>query len=120
MKVAVTAQGPNLASQVDPRFGRAEYFLLVDTETSEFTVHDNAQNLSAAQGAGIQSGQNVVQLGAEAVITGNLGPNAFATLQAGNVRAYIGASGTVQEAVEQFRRGRLQAVEGANVEGHWF
>ena len=89
MKVAVTSQGMDLASQVDPRFGRAKYFVLVDTDTGTFTAHDNRQNLNAAQGAGIQAGRNVVELGAEAVITGNVGPKAFTTLQGGGTAANL-------------------------------
>ena len=119
MKVAVTTQGPDFSSQVDPRFGRARNFIVVDTDTDEFTVHDNTQNLNAAQGTGIQAGRIVVDLGVEAVITGNVGPKAFATLEAGNVKAYIGASGTVKEALEKFKAGELQAAGKANVEGHW-
>jgi predicted Fe-Mo cluster-binding NifX family protein len=106
-------------SQVDPRFGRAKNLLLVDTETGEFSVHDNTRSLNAAQGAGIQAGRTVVELGAAAVITGNVGPKAFTTLQAGNVRVYSGASGTVKETLEKFKAGQLQAAETANVEGHW-
>jgi predicted Fe-Mo cluster-binding NifX family protein len=119
MKVAVTAQGSGLDSPVDPRFGRAKYFLLVDTETGEFTAHDNVQNLNAPQGAGIQAAQAVVNLGAQVVLTGNVGPKAFATLQAGQVAIYPGASGTVRQAVEQWRSGHLQPAAKANVEGHW-
>ena len=119
MKVVVTSQGPDLNSQVDPRFGRAKNFLVVDTETGEFSVHDNTQNLHAAQGAGIQAGRTVVDLGVAAVITGNVGPKAFTTLQAGNVKVYSGASGTVKEAIEKFKAGQLQGAEKANVEGHW-
>ena len=119
MKVAVTAQGKELSSEVDPRFGRAKYFIVVDTDSGEFTAHDNSQNLNAAQGAGIQAGQNVVQLGVEAVITGNVGPKAYATLQAGNVKVYAGAKGNVSEAVKAFKAGELQAADGANVKGHW-
>ena len=119
MKVAVTSQGSDLNSQVDPRFGRAKNFIVVDTETDEFSVHDNTQNLNAAQGAGIQAGRTVVDLGVTAVITGNVGPKAFTTLQAGNVNVYSGASGTVKEAVEKFKAGQLQGAEKANVEGHW-
>ncbi|MBN1852030.1 MAG: NifB/NifX family molybdenum-iron cluster-binding protein [Pirellulales bacterium] len=119
MKVAVTAQDPNLESTVDPRFGRARYFLLVDTDTGNFTAHDNAQNLNALQGAGIQAAQTVVQLGAEALLTGNVGPKAFTTLQAGGVTVYPGATGTVQQALEDLRSGRLQPAGKANVEGHW-
>jgi predicted Fe-Mo cluster-binding NifX family protein len=119
VKVVVTAQGSDLSSQVDPRFGRAKRFLVVDTDTGEFSVHDNTQNLNAAQGAGIQAGRAVVDLGVEAVITGNVGPKAFATLEAGNVKIYPGASGTVKEAIEKFKAGELQPAGRANVEGHW-
>lgn len=106
-------------SEVDLRFGRAKFFILVDTETGEFTAHDNTQNLNAVQGAGIQAAQNVVSLGAAGVITGNVGPKAFTALQAGNVKPYIGATGLVSDAVQQFKEGRLQCAGKANVEGHW-
>ncbi len=119
MKIVITAEGPNMESRVDPRFGRAQYFLLVDSETGSFTAHDNAQNLNAAQGAGIQGAQTVVGLGAEAVLTGNVGPKAFATLQAGKVAIYPGAAGTVQEALEQWLSGSLRPAGKATVQGHW-
>ncbi len=119
MKVAITSQGPDMTSVVDPRFGRAKFLVLMDTETGEFTAHDNTQNLNAVQGAGIQAAQNVVSLGAAAVITGNVGPKAFAALQAGDVKPHIGATGSVHHAVEQFKDGRLQCADKANVEGHW-
>ena len=119
MKIAVTSQGKELSSQVDARFGRAKYFIVVDTDSGEFTAHDNSQNLNAAQGAGIQASQKVIDLGAEGVITGNVGPKAFATLEAGNVKVYVGAAGTAAEALEDFKAGELQAVDGANVKGHW-
>ena len=106
-------------SEVDPRFGRAKFLVLIDTETGEFTAHDNTQNLNAVQGAGIQAAQNVVSLGAAAVITGNVGPKAFAALKAGDVKPYIGATGSVLDAVEQFKDGRLQCADKVNVEGHW-
>jgi predicted Fe-Mo cluster-binding NifX family protein len=104
---------------VDPRFGRARFFAVVDTETGAFSAADNVQNLNAAQGAGIQAGQNVVELGAGAVITGHVGPKAFATLQAGGVKVYTGADGTVAEAIEQFKAGQLNESSGADVQGHW-
>ena len=119
MKVVVTAQGRDLDSPVDPRFGRARYFLLIDTETGQFTAHDNMQNLNAPQGAGIQAAQMVVQLGAEAVLTGNVGPKAFTTFEAGQVAVHAGATGTVREALEELRSGRLQPAAMATVEGHW-
>jgi len=119
MKVAVTAQGQDVNSPVDPRFGRARFFVVVDTETGAFTAADNSQNVNAAQGAGIQAGRNVVELGAAAVITGHVGPKAFATLRAGGVQVYTGATGSVAEAVERFKAGNLKPSAGADVEGHW-
>ncbi len=119
MKIIVTSPGTTLDSPVDPRFGRAKYFLLVDTDTMQTTAHDNIQNRNAPQGAGIQAAQTVYSLGAGAVVTGNLGPKAFRTLHAAGIAIYLGASGTAREAVEQFRSGRLQPAEAANVEGHW-
>lgn len=119
MKAVVTSQGTDLGSQVDPRFGRAKFFVLVDTETGEFAAHDNAQNVNAVQGAGIQAAQNVVSLGVGAVITGNVGPKAFAALQAGGVKTYIGATGSVSDALEHFKAGELECVDKANVEGQW-
>lgn len=119
MKIVVTSQGMDMDSPVDPRFGRARAFVLVDTETGSFQGVDNAQNLQAAQGAGIQAGRRVVELGAEAVLTGHVGPKAFATLQAGGVRVCTGATGTVAQAVEQFQAGQLDEATGADVEGHW-
>ena len=119
MKVVVTAAGRTLESPVDPRFGRAQCFVLIDSETGDFSAHDNTQNLNAVQGAGIQAAQTVVELGAEVLVTGNVGPKAFATLQAGNVTMYTGATGTIREAVDQWRSGKLQAAGKANVQGHW-
>jgi len=119
MKVIVTSQGQELNSPVDPRFGRAKYFIVVDTETNDFSAVDNSRNLNAAQGAGIQAGKNVVDLGVEAVITGHVGPKAFATLQTGGVQVYTGAAGTVSNAIEQFKAGSLEQSSAADVEGHW-
>ncbi len=119
MQVIISAEGPDINSLVDPRFGRAKHFILADTESGAFTSHDNARNLNAPQGAGIQAAQTVARLGAEAVLTGHVGPKAFAVLKAANIIVYTGASGTVREAIEQFRAGRLHAAEQANVEGHW-
>ena len=119
MKIVVTSQGLDGNSQVDPRFGRARSFIVWDTDTDEFSVHDNRQNVNAMQGAGIKAGRTVVDLGVEAVITGNVGPQAFATLQTANVKVYPNASGTVKEAVEQLKAGKLRPADGATVEGHW-
>lgn len=119
MRLVVTAQGNDLNSAVDPRFGRARHFLLVDTDSRGYIVHDNAQNLNAPQGAGIQAAQTVARLGAEAVLTGHVGPKAFTVLRAANIAVYTGAAGTVREAIDAFNAGRYQAAQTADVEGHW-
>ena len=119
MKVAITAQGEEMQSLVDPRFGRAKWFIVIDSDTGAFEPVDNEKNLAAAQGAGIQAGSNVAKLGVEAVITGNVGPKAYSTLKAAGIKVYIGAKGTVKEALDEFKAGALESVQEANVEGHW-
>ena len=119
MKIAISSEGTSLESQVDPRFGRAKYFALADTDSGECSFHDNIQNLNAPQGAGIQAAQAVVNLGAQAAMTGHVGPKAFITLQAANIPVYTGVFGTVSEAIDQFKSGRLAPTTKADVEGHW-
>ena len=119
MKVVITAQGNDMSSEIDPRFGRARWFIVFDTETSSFQVHDNELNLNAAQGAGIQTGRNIANLGADVVITGNVGPNAFKTLTAAKIKIFLSKKQTVQQAVDSYIKGELKEVNKANVEGHW-
>jgi predicted Fe-Mo cluster-binding NifX family protein len=119
MKIVVTSQGENLNSPVDPRFGRGQWFLVLDTESGEYRSVDNAQNLNLAQGAGIQAAQNVSGLGAEAVLTGHCGPKAFRALSAAGIKVYVGAQGTVSETVERFKSGELALADGPDVAGHW-
>jgi predicted Fe-Mo cluster-binding NifX family protein len=119
MRIAITATGKDVSSEVDPRFGRAKYFVVVDTDTNAATAHDNAQNLNAAQGAGIQAGETVSRLGAQAVITGNVGPKAFRILNAAGIKVYLSGAGTVADAIRKFKAGELPEASAANVEGHW-
>jgi len=119
MIIAITSQGKELDSEVDPRFGRARYFVVLDTDSDQVTVHDNEQNLNAPQGAGIQASRNVKDLKVKQLITGNIGPKAFDVLRASGIEIFIGASGTVREAVEQWKAGNLKNAAGANVTGHW-
>jgi predicted Fe-Mo cluster-binding NifX family protein len=119
MKIAVTAQEKELSSEIDLRFGRAIWLIVVDTETGDCEAHDNIVNLNAIQGAGIQTGQNIANLGADVLITGNIGPNAFKTLNAANVKIFLAEKQTVQEAIDSFKVGKLTEVNQANVEGHW-
>jgi len=114
MKICVTAQGDRLDSQVDPRFGRCPYFIIVDTETAAFEAFEN-QNRAGMGGVGVQSGRFVAEQGAKTVLTGHVGPNASKTLQAAGVAVVVDVAGTVQEAVEQYKAGALTPSEGPNV-----
>jgi predicted Fe-Mo cluster-binding NifX family protein len=119
VKIAVTSQGRDLDSRVDERFGRASYFIVVDTETGSFEAHDNAQNVGSLQGAGIQSASNAAGHGVSAVLTGHCGPKAFRALSSAGIQVYVGISGRVKNVLERFRNGDYRPTEGADVRGHW-
>ncbi len=119
MKVCVTSTGPSLDSEMDPRFGRCQYFLFVDPVSLELEAVENP-NLAAAGGAGIQSAQFVANRGVEAIITGQVGPNAFTTLQAAGLKILIGASGKVREVLEKYKKGELASfAQGPSVQAHF-
>ncbi len=119
MKIAVTSKGNNLDSEVDPRFGRAAYIIIVDTETFEFEAVDNSVNVNSFKGAGIQTGAMVAGKKAEALLTGFCGPNAFKTLNAANVKVANNVTGTIKEAVQAFKDGKVTFADEANTDGHW-
>ena len=119
MRVAVTSQGDDLEAQVDPRFGRAPKFLLIDTNSMSFEVIDNSQNLNLPQGAGIQTAQNIVQQNPEVVLTGNCGPKAFKALQATGVEVVVGVEGKIKAAVQAFLNGDYQVAKEASVSDHY-
>ncbi len=119
MKIAISAKGKTLSAEIDPRFGRAAFFILVDPETMHYAVVENKQNLQLPQGAGIQAAQTVVEHGAKIVLTGNCGPKAFTVLKATGIQVAVGVSGLVQEAVNQFKQGKISFAQTPNVEGHW-
>ncbi|MBM9537485.1 NifB/NifX family molybdenum-iron cluster-binding protein [Desulfobulbus alkaliphilus] len=119
MKIAVTSKGLNLDSEMDPRFGRAPYILIVDTETLEFEVVDNSINVNAFKGAGIQAATMVSDKGASVLMTGYCGPKAFMTLEAAGIKVVSDTSGTVREAVQAFKDGQVTFATAANKEAHW-
>ncbi len=119
MKVVVSSIGESLDSQVDPRFGRAAMFVLVDTETGETLSIDNSAGSNAAQGAGIQAAETVSQLGAECLITGHCGPKAFRALQAAGVTIYTGASGTIDGGSRPVQIGQPPTLDRTGRGGHW-
>ena len=117
MKIAVTSSGPGLDDQVDPRFGRCQYFLVVDPDTLEHEAVENA-NAALGGGAGIQSAQLVSEKGAAAVLTGNCGPNAFKALNAAGIQVMLGAGGTIRQVLADFKAGKYAATTQASVRPH--
>jgi len=119
MKVAVTSKGVTLDAEVDLRFGRAEQFIVFDTETEKYQVVSNSQNLNAAKGAGIQAAETLSRLDVECLISGHCGPNAYRTLNAAGIRIYTGASGKVSDMLKALEAGDLQPAGAADKAGHW-
>lgn len=111
MKIVVSAAGAGSENEVDPRFGRAANFLVFDSARESWTLLENTQAPEAAHGAGIQAAETICRHGAEALITGRVGPKAFAVLSAGGVKVYRGDGRTAKEAVEEFRAGRLAEIK---------
>jgi len=118
MKIAVTATGPSLDDQVEARFGRAPYYLFVETETMEVEAVQNP-NVAAGGGAGIQSAQLMSDHGVQYVLTGNCGPNAFQVFSAAGIQVIVGMSGGARQAVEQFKTGVFTASNQPNVASHF-
>jgi len=119
MKVAISAKGKDIDSPIDQRFGRAEVFIIFDTDTDSFETIDNRANLDLAQGAGIQSARNVVARGPQYLITGHCGPKAYRSLKAADIKVIVGVTGTVREAIARFEAGELEPADEPDVEGHW-
>jgi predicted Fe-Mo cluster-binding NifX family protein len=119
MKIAVTAKGRTLESQMDPRFGRAQNILLIDAGTLAFEVMDNSTNKDAFKGAGIQAAAMICDAGAEVLLTGFCGPNAFKTLAAAGVKVVPDQAGRVIDVVQRFKQGDAVYAQSANAQGHW-
>jgi len=119
MIIAFTATGDTLAAPLDRRFGRAAKFLLYDPATDAVTVLDNAPNLNAAQGAGVQAAAAVARAGVTVLVTGHCGPKAFQVLRAAGIKVFTSSAPTVAAALAQYRAGQLTEADAADTEGHW-
>ena len=119
MKIAISSRGLTPASEVDPRFGRAAYILILDTETSDVEVLDNSTNVNAFKGAGIQAAALLSEKGADVLLTGYCGPKAFQVLSAAKIKVVNDVSGTIKEAIQKFSSGTFSFAAGANAESHW-
>jgi len=118
LKIAISTTGKTLDDMIDPRFGRCQYFIYVDTETLQFEAVENNGSL-AGGGAGIATAQGVAAKGAEAVLTGNCGPNAHQVLTAAGIKVITGVSGKVQDAIKDYKAGKYQASPQPNVSDHF-
>jgi predicted Fe-Mo cluster-binding NifX family protein len=116
--ICISATEPNLDAQLDPRFGRCAYLIIVDSNTMQFSAIPNL-GTDMSGGAGIHAAQTIANEGAKIVITGNVGPNSFKALSAAGIEVITGASGTVKEVVENFKKGRYKKTSGPTVEGHF-
>ena len=119
MKIAISSKGNTLSADVDPRFGRCKYFLIVDNESQQVKAIDNTDNVNRAGGAGIQAAELISRSGAEVLLTGHCGPNAFMTLKAAGLKVFTGVEGLASEAIAQFNRGELKLTDSPDVVGHW-
>jgi predicted Fe-Mo cluster-binding NifX family protein len=120
VKIIISAQGEKLDSLVDPRFGRATRFILYDTETASYEAISNEQGMDAAQGAGIKAAETISRHGAQVLITGHCGPNAFEALKAAGIKIVSGAEGcTISQALDKFKSGELKPTASSDVTGHW-
>jgi len=117
MKIAISSLGENLEAQVDPRFGRCQNIIFFDTETENFESVKN-ENVMAGGGAGIKTAQLVIDNNSEVLLSGNFGPNAFRTLSAGDVKVFGNVTGTVKEAIENYKAGKLKEMKSETVGSH--
>jgi len=113
MKICITSRGTDLFSQCDPRFGRCPYFVIVNDDTMNFESLQNPGPL-AEGGAGIKAAQALTGLNIDAILTGNIGPNAFAVLNAAGIKVFTGINGAVEDTVAQYVEGQLNLIDDAN------
>lgn len=118
MKLAVTSQGPDLDSLIYVRFDMTRYFVVFDSNSGEFTARDNSANRGCSQDAAHQAAKMVMNMGVDAVVTCTIGHRALAVFQGGDIEVYVCATGSVRDAVEQFRAGRLRSAAKPNVGAH--
>jgi predicted Fe-Mo cluster-binding NifX family protein len=118
VKIAISATSPDLDADVDPRFGRCQYFIIVDPQSMEFEALDNTHAM-AAGGAGISTAQMIAGKGVEVVLTGNCGPNAYETLSAAGIQVVTAVTGRVRDAVEAYKVGKLRPNAQPSVGSHY-
>lgn len=111
--------GKEIDSQMDPRFGRAQYIVILDQNGAILEAVDNSQNLNAMRGAGIQAAKTLADKKVDVLLTGHCGPNAFTTLKAAGIKVGVEQSGTIREALARYKRNEVSFADQPNVEAHW-
>jgi predicted Fe-Mo cluster-binding NifX family protein len=119
MKIAITAKGQDIDAEVDPRFGRARFIVIVDENGNVLEALDNSSNVNAMRGAGIQAGKMLSDKKVDVLMTGYCGPNAFRALSAAGIQVVMEQSGTVREALARLNRNEVEYANNPNVEAHW-
>jgi predicted Fe-Mo cluster-binding NifX family protein len=119
MRIAITSTGTTLDSDMDPRFGRAQYILIVNDDGTIAEAIDNATNRGAMQGAGIQAGRLLSEKKVDVLLTGHCGPNAFKALDAAGIKVCVGLQGSVKDVLQRFNNNELNFSASPNVEAHW-
>jgi len=119
MRIAITSTGADLNADLDPRFGRAQYILIVGDDGALVETVDNATNRGAMQGAGIQAGRLLAEKKVDVLLTGNCGPNAFKALEAAGIKVCVGLQGSVKDALKRFSNNELNFSASSNVDAHW-
>ncbi|MBN1648297.1 MAG: NifB/NifX family molybdenum-iron cluster-binding protein [Spirochaetales bacterium] len=116
MKLCISSSGPDLDSPFNPRFGRCDYFVFFDTDSGKYNAIRNEQ--TAADGAGVKAASAVDAHKPEIVLSGNIGPNAFAALQAAGVAVFLGSAGTVKDAADAWQNGKFTRADAPTSRGH--
>ncbi len=111
MLIAITSCGENLDSQLDPRFGRAQKFIIYDLQQEAFHAVDNSINLNLAQGAGIQAAKTVIDNGAQVLISGHCGPKAFKVLNDSKIKVLHSEEIAVKDVISAYKSGKLQLMQ---------
>ena len=117
MKIAISAIGQTLDAEIDSRFSRCRYFVIVDLETMQFRALLNS-GATGSGGVGVSTAQMIASEGVEAVLTNNCGPNAHQALSAAGIKVICGVTGSIRNAVEDYRSGKLRASSQPNVGAH--
>jgi predicted DNA-binding protein (UPF0251 family)/predicted Fe-Mo cluster-binding NifX family protein len=118
IKIGISAAAPGMDAEIDPRFGRCRYFVIVDPETMTWETLENS-GVEDGGGAGIATAKSLTGKDIATIITGNCGPNAYNALTAAGIKVITGVSGTVKDAVEDYKAGKLKASYKPNVAGHF-